>query len=172
MEKRNQPNTTSFFPINLGVIRGRKEASGKKFLLFPRVLDRRANNEERESARGSHPTRKPGETSALSNVFSTRTSDAMRAHARLLPSPALSPPRDLFCLVVARKRKNNPLFFSIASHLDLVAADGSLGDGLAGGDAGRLLAEAGAGDSLSRDVGSEHLSRHLCLGRGGGAGSS
>ena len=103
----------------------------------------------------------------LSRTCFPRMSRAIRAQARLLPSPALVVSRS-FCLVVARKEKNNPLF-TISSHLDLVAADGSLGDGLAGGDAGRLLAEAGAGDSLSRDVGSEHLCRHLCFRGGGGS---
>ena len=50
----------------------------------------------------------------------------------------------------------------IISHLNLVAADGDAGDGLAGGDALGLLAEAGHGGS--RDGGGEHrCGRHGSL---------
>ena len=45
-----------------------------------------------------------------------------------------------------------------------MAADGRLGDGLAGGDTGGLLAEAGGRGGLRRDVGSEHLGGHFGYG--------
>ena len=64
----------------------------------------------------------------------------------------------------ATRRSASAILFSylvegIGPHLDTVATDGRLGDGLAGGDAGGLLAETG-GDSLSRHGGREHLSGH------------
>lgn len=97
-------------------------------------------------------------TESANSLLTRRTQAPFVPRGRLATRrQALSPPIVIYCHV--RPQSNFPLF-----HLNLMAADGSLGDGLARGDAGRLLAEAGAGSSLSRDVRSEHLGRHFWCG--------